>query len=698
MYRQTRIWHGAALVALAVVTLTAPAARAADGPAATLAGGGSTSLADVDEGPVCSPDIGWSISTPTPGGERAVIRINYWGSVGCNFYLAGAGQAFLWDRSNGVPDQDRVVSQGNIFSFGEGTGGTSSGSASVDGRVNPGLRKAEVGFALALRTLDGTPWGPCGQLPYPWHYVSECEGVGTDTLSVTIGSGVFDTGLAPYTALPVPKSALPVSEYDDPHHDYPAIDLPVGIGTPVYAVRAGTISYTSSDTGLCGRGVYIRADDVYYLYCHLSSRSVAAGAQVLAGDQIGLSGNTGGVPAHLHFEIRTGRGTGTRYCPQDMLLSIYNNGISVQPPQFLPTTGCFYQSNTRVSLNKSSFQVGEVPVYSVSGAEPNSAIYWSSTLNGVTVEDGVFYGQYTDANGNWSGSGSAWTGSQVGTWTKTIEVYGGTASSQFTVANPAPPPPSARLAIDKTSYVTGESPLYAVTNAVPSSPIYWSSTRNGAPTGEDNAFYGHYTDTNGNWSGGGAAWTNADAGSWTKTINVGGQTSAVAFQVTAPSPPPSSLVLRSSANLMYVSAELGYGGDRYGELRARAAAQGPWEQWTVEPLNATDVALRSNANGLYVSAELGYGGDRYATLRARAYAVGPWEVFRLVSLSADTYAIVSVANGLYVSAELNYSGDRYATLRARAYAIGPWEVFTTSTAAPPPPPPPPCEAPYLCDY
>jgi hypothetical protein len=168
-----------------------------------------------------------------------------------------------------------------------------------------------------------------------------------------------------------------------------------------------------------------------------------------------------------------------------------------------------------------------------------------------------------------------------------------------------------------------------------------------------------------------------------------------------PPPPPPPLVVRSDINSLYVSAELAYGGDRYGELRARAYDQGSWEQWTVVPLNATDVALRSDANGLFVSAELAYGGDRYATLRARAYGVGAWEVFRLVPVGDNTYAIQSVANGLYVSAELGYYGDRYGTLRARAGGIGSWEVFTTSTAPPPspppPPPPPPCDPPLICE-
>jgi hypothetical protein len=39
------------------------------------------------------------------------------------------------------------------------------------------------------------------------------------------------------------------------------------------------------------------------------------------------------------------------------------------------------------------------------------------------------------------------------------------------------------------------------------------------------------------------------------------------------------------------------------------------------------VVIRSVTNGRYVSAELGYHGDRYGMLRARATEIGFWEVF-----------------------------------------------------------------------
>ncbi|GAB2723880.1 fascin domain-containing protein [Kitasatospora kifunensis] len=132
--------------------------------------------------------------------------------------------------------------------------------------------------------------------------------------------------------------------------------------------------------------------------------------------------------------------------------------------------------------------------------------------------------------------------------------------------------------------------------------------------------------------------------------------------------------IRSAANGQYVSAELGYTGDQYGMLRARAGAVGPWEQYNLCRNTTTNTYAIRSSNGQYVSAELGYTGDQYGMLRARAGAVGPWEQFTFEP-AANGYAIRSAANGQYVSAELGYTGDQYGMLRARAGAVGPWEQF-----------------------
>ncbi|MEE6262480.1 golvesin C-terminal-like domain-containing protein [Plantactinospora sonchi] len=139
-------------------------------------------------------------------------------------------------------------------------------------------------------------------------------------------------------SMPLPRTALPRSEYDDPHHDYPAIDLPVPTGTAAYAVRAGTV--VRVDDTSCGQGINLTGTDgAIYTYCHFSAWSVASGATVTAGQRIGSTGNTGNSTGpHLHFGIRTGS---TRRCPQAFLLALYD-GVTPPAASSLPTSGCSY--------------------------------------------------------------------------------------------------------------------------------------------------------------------------------------------------------------------------------------------------------------------------------------------------------------------------------------------------------------------
>ena len=159
--------------------------------------------------------------------------------------------------------------------------------------------------------------------------------VGPQTWQTVIGLGGGGGGSF---SLPVPRSALPRSEYDDPHHDYPAIDLPVGTGTPAYAVRSGIANRV--DDASCGLGMRISGDDgATYIYCHFSAWSISSGTRVSAGTRIGSTGNTGNSTGpHLHFGIRTGT---TNRCPQNYLLAIYD-GVTPPAATSLPTTGCFY--------------------------------------------------------------------------------------------------------------------------------------------------------------------------------------------------------------------------------------------------------------------------------------------------------------------------------------------------------------------
>jgi murein DD-endopeptidase MepM/ murein hydrolase activator NlpD len=87
------------------------------------------------------------------------------------------------------------------------------------------------------------------------------------------------------------------------------IDFVPGFGTPIYAVAAGTVSFSAFEGGF-GNHVIIDSDidglQFQTLYGHMKANSskLKVGSKVEVGDLIGLVGATGQVTApHLHLEI-----------------------------------------------------------------------------------------------------------------------------------------------------------------------------------------------------------------------------------------------------------------------------------------------------------------------------------------------------------------------------------------------------------
>jgi murein DD-endopeptidase MepM/ murein hydrolase activator NlpD len=88
------------------------------------------------------------------------------------------------------------------------------------------------------------------------------------------------------------------------HVFHRGIDLAASVGTPVYAVAAGTVIRASRDRSY-GHVVVIDHHNGYKtLYAHNSKLLVKAGARVKPGQQIAKVGSTGhSTGPHLHFEI-----------------------------------------------------------------------------------------------------------------------------------------------------------------------------------------------------------------------------------------------------------------------------------------------------------------------------------------------------------------------------------------------------------
>jgi murein DD-endopeptidase MepM/ murein hydrolase activator NlpD len=128
--------------------------------------------------------------------------------------------------------------------------------------------------------------------------------------------------------------------FTKPHHDYPAADIPVPIGTPLYAVTNGLVVGTPT-SGKCGIGVVFNGDDgAQYTYCHgqPSTQAVTIGDRVTVGQHLLDSASTGNSTGpHLHFGIRAGS---AQRCPQPFFVAIVEG--RPLPPDSLPTTGCSY--------------------------------------------------------------------------------------------------------------------------------------------------------------------------------------------------------------------------------------------------------------------------------------------------------------------------------------------------------------------
>ncbi|MDO4243398.1 MAG: peptidoglycan DD-metalloendopeptidase family protein [Actinomyces sp.] len=85
------------------------------------------------------------------------------------------------------------------------------------------------------------------------------------------------------------------------------VDLVAGQGVPQYAAVSGTVTYNINSS--CGNGIFINGgvingQSVVVAYCHLSQITVGNGSSVSKGQQIGLTGATGGATGpHVHFEV-----------------------------------------------------------------------------------------------------------------------------------------------------------------------------------------------------------------------------------------------------------------------------------------------------------------------------------------------------------------------------------------------------------
>ena len=94
------------------------------------------------------------------------------------------------------------------------------------------------------------------------------------------------------------------------HHDYPAVDIAAPMGSPEYALADSIVlkAWTMPDPR-CGVGFTLQAfDGQTWTYCHLAvlDANVVPGAQLAAGEEVGLVGMTGDATGpHLHLQLES---------------------------------------------------------------------------------------------------------------------------------------------------------------------------------------------------------------------------------------------------------------------------------------------------------------------------------------------------------------------------------------------------------
>jgi murein DD-endopeptidase MepM/ murein hydrolase activator NlpD len=83
------------------------------------------------------------------------------------------------------------------------------------------------------------------------------------------------------------------------------VDIPVPVGTPVTAVKSGTVAVAGELRGYGLVVVLLHGHSLRTVYAHLSKLNVQSGQRVQAQQVIGLSGKSGNATgAHLHFEVQ----------------------------------------------------------------------------------------------------------------------------------------------------------------------------------------------------------------------------------------------------------------------------------------------------------------------------------------------------------------------------------------------------------
>jgi LysM repeat protein len=208
-----------------------------------------------------------------PGDKLKILPTN-----GISYKIAKGDTVSKIAKKFGV-DQSEVLAFNNLNK--DGSGLTIGGEL-----VIPGGKQIQVAVPRSSQVASARP-SSFNQLTAP-----------PPSVTAPAGSGYL---------WPVGGAGGKISQYYTWRHG--GFDLATPIGTPIYAVRAGTVKASACGWNY-GYGCYVQIDHgngVETIYAHNSQLFVSVGDYVEQGQTISVSGSTGNSTGpHLHFEVHVG--------------------------------------------------------------------------------------------------------------------------------------------------------------------------------------------------------------------------------------------------------------------------------------------------------------------------------------------------------------------------------------------------------
>lgn len=121
-------------------------------------------------------------------------------------------------------------------------------------------------------------------------------------------------------------------------HGHTGIDFSFPEGSPIHAIKSGVAHVVDYGNKNIGKGVIIKhSDGSKDIYGHLNEIDVKEGQHIYAGDELGLTGNTGhSTGPHLHFGMKDSEGHFID--PSHHINGIMNQANSHHWYDFLTTT------------------------------------------------------------------------------------------------------------------------------------------------------------------------------------------------------------------------------------------------------------------------------------------------------------------------------------------------------------------------